>query len=322
MATNPINVASYSSSTYYFDPLLADECISMSAQLSSGQGVLKRGQVLCGWAVGTARNVALSTAGTAPTVCAILAQDIDTGSGGPVIGLVYVQGKFLVTGLTASANGMEVDSASLWNVGIYVLTVQQRSGLLIPWRSWPATPGVPLPQTLPPKEAREANKELVDSIRAAVEAQTGVLQPETPVRAGRPQDPAWAVAAFGERDPTNEQGARDQTAEESNSLRLQQRQAIDELTARHQKELGDLNRKLHEERAQSDKQAEDSLRQARQADAAKQPQPPGPPLFQRPLHEATPSPEHSRPLHEGTASPEHPPHANHAPKEPPPTPKK
>ena len=84
-ATFPTSVASFRSDTYNFDPLLADETITISAQLSSGQGVLKRGQVLCGWAVGTARNVALSTAGAAGTVCAILAQDIDTGTGGPVL---------------------------------------------------------------------------------------------------------------------------------------------------------------------------------------------------------------------------------------------
>ena len=150
MATNPISVASFRSDTFNFDPLLAGECLSQSAQLSSGQGILKRGQILCGWAVGTARNVALSTAGTAPTVCAILAQDTDTGAGGPVTTVVYTQGKFLVTALIASANGLEVDSAALLNVGIYVLTVEQRSGKLIPWSALPATPGLPLPQDAPP----------------------------------------------------------------------------------------------------------------------------------------------------------------------------
>ena len=154
----PASVASFSSATFQFDPLLAGEPLSQSAQLSSGQGILKRGQVLCGWAVGTARNVALSTAGTAGTVCAILAQDIDTGAGGPVTGLVYTQGKFLVTGLIASANGLEVDSAELWNVGIYILTVEQRSGKLIPWGSFPATPGVPLPQETLDREGKLAGK--------------------------------------------------------------------------------------------------------------------------------------------------------------------
>ena len=86
--------------------------------------------MLCGWTAGAARSVALSTTGSA---CAILAQDIDTGAGGPVTGIVYVQGKFLVTAITASGNGMELDAAELWNVGVYLMTVEQRSGMLIPW---------------------------------------------------------------------------------------------------------------------------------------------------------------------------------------------
>lgn len=153
-ATFPISTATFRSDTYNFDPLVAGETISMSALLSSGQGVLKRGQVLCGWAAGTARNVALSTTGSA---CAILAQDIDTGTGAAVTAVVYVQGKFLVTAMIASGNGMELDSAELWNVGVYVMTVEQRSGLLIPWRSLPATPGVPLPQSIDPAAAPPDN---------------------------------------------------------------------------------------------------------------------------------------------------------------------
>lgn len=147
MATNPstfpISQASFVSNTFTFDPLLAGECLSQSALISPGQGTLKRGQVLCGWDPGTARNLALSTTGTA---CAILAQDIDTGTGAPVMGVVYTQGKFLVTALIASGNGLELDAAELWATGMYVMTVEQRSGLLIPWSSFPATPGVPLPQ--------------------------------------------------------------------------------------------------------------------------------------------------------------------------------
>ena len=141
-SVNPISTASFSSSSFVYDPLLADECLSMSAQLSSGQGVLQRGQVLCGWAAGTARTVALSTTGNA---CAILAATIDTGTGGPVTALIYTQGKFLAPALIASGNGLELDAAELWNVGIYVVTAQQQSGKLVPWSNLPTTPGVPMP---------------------------------------------------------------------------------------------------------------------------------------------------------------------------------
>ncbi len=261
--TFPSSVASFSSNTYNFDPLLADECISISAQLSSGQGILKRGQVLCGWAVGTARNVALSTAGTAGTVCAILAMDTDTGSGGPVTTVVYVQGKFLVTGLIASSNGLEIDSAELWNVGMYVLTVQQRSGLLVPWRSFPATPGVPLPGILTPEEARKANRDQVEMIRAAIDAALppgDLSEPELPRGF---QDPAWAQAAFGDREQTKEEAAREKALEAAADLRAKQHKSLLELEAKHAKELADLHHKLHEERGQHTKQSEDAIRQAR-----------------------------------------------------------
>ena len=145
-STFPASVASFTTNTFDFDPLVAGETISISAQLSSGQGILHRGQVLCGWTAGTARSVALSTTGSA---CAILAQDIDTGTGAAVTAIVYVQGKFLVTAITASGNGMELDAAELWNVGVYLMTVEQRSGLLIPWTQLPATPSQPLPQVGP-----------------------------------------------------------------------------------------------------------------------------------------------------------------------------
>jgi hypothetical protein len=264
-ATFPNSVASFRSDTYNFDPLLADECISISAQLSSGQGILKRGQVLCGWAVGTARNVALSTAGVAGSVCAILAQDIDTGSGSAVTGIVYVQGKFLVTGLIASSNGLEIDSAELWNVGMYVLTVQQRSGLLVPWRSFPATPSVPLPQVLSPEDARKANREQVEAIRAAIDANNAQALPDEPPLARGSQDPAWFTAEFGERDLNKEEAAREKISQSGNDLRLRQHKDLSDLEAKHAKELADLNRKLHDERGQHAKQSDESLKQARQS---------------------------------------------------------
>jgi hypothetical protein len=260
--TFPKSVASFTSNTFDFDPLVAGETISISAQLSSGQGVLQRGQVLCGWAPGTARNVALSTTGSA---CAILAQDIDTGTAGAVTALVYVQGKFLVTAMIASGNGMELDSAELWNVGVYVMTVEQRSGLLVPWRSFPATPGVPLPQQLPLAAAKEAIKDGVDAIRAADSARPfqGDTIPGTPTAGGLRT--AWDVAAFGESEPTPLQKAREDAAAQGSELSEAQRAEMAELTARQAKEAGDLARKQQEERANYLAHTRESL------DAAKEP---------------------------------------------------
>jgi len=81
------------------------------------------------------------------TARVILAQDIDTGTGGNVTGLVYTQGKFLDTAMTFSTNGAASDVAQLWNVGVYVVSVEQRSGILVPIKDLPGTGG-PLPQSL------------------------------------------------------------------------------------------------------------------------------------------------------------------------------
>lgn len=142
-ASKSVNsTASFASDPFYFDPLLAGECISESHLIAASLGVLTRGTVLLGTAAGTP----MGTLGTASgTSRAILAQDIDTGTGGPVTALVYTQGKFLDTAMTFSVNGASVDVAELWNVGIYVMSVEQRSGKLVPIMSLPGTSG-PLPQ--------------------------------------------------------------------------------------------------------------------------------------------------------------------------------
>ena len=156
-----------------------------------------------------------------------------------------------------------------------MLTVEQRSGLLVPWRSFPATPGVPLPQNLSPAEARKANQEQVDAIRAAIDAGNPDLPPEPPILA-KGQDPAWAQVAFGERDPTREEAAREKIAQSGNDLRLRQHKDLSELEAKHAKELGDLHRRLHEERGQHTKQSEDHMKQARQGNGGTHPQVPPP----------------------------------------------
>ncbi len=298
--TFPSSVASFATNTYNFDPLLADECLSMSAQLSSGQGILKRGQVLCGWTPGTARNVALSTTGSA---CAILAQDIDTGSAGAVMGLIYTQGKFLVTGMIASGNGMELDSSELWNIGIYVLTVEQRSGLLVPWRSLPATPGVPLPQSLSPEKAKTAIQEEVDAIRAAIDQLPVEIAPLPAAH----NDPAWAIAAFGEKESSAAREAYDDAATKTLDIQARQHKALDDLMAKHRGELYVLNKKLREERdavvreAQAKRAEEDAARAKEDAARAK------------PLHDYTNPPLHSHPQGMGPTKP-------HAPDPPHPAP--
>jgi hypothetical protein len=143
------STASFASDAFNFDPLLAGECISESHLIASGLGVLKRGTVLLDGAAGTPIGTLTTAAGTARC---ILADDIDTGSGGPVTALVYTQGKFLDTAMTFSTNGAATDVAQLWNVGVYVLSVLQRSGDLVPIRSLPGTPG-PLPQEIHPEAA-------------------------------------------------------------------------------------------------------------------------------------------------------------------------
>jgi hypothetical protein len=256
-------VASFSSNTYNFDPLLADECLSKSGKIGPGQGILKRGTVLGGVAAGSApTGVTPFVYGNSPACC-ILAQDIDTGTGAAVTGLVYTQGKFLDTGMIFSANGAATDVAQLWNVGIYVLTVEQRSGLLVPLMNLPTTGAGPLPQQLTPEEARKASKDQVEAIRAAIDA---ALPPGAPFEPDLPrnfQDPAWAVAAFGDREQSKEEAARDKAAESALDLRQKQLKSLSEVEAKHARELADLHHRLHEERAQHAKQTEESIRQAK-----------------------------------------------------------
>jgi hypothetical protein len=157
-AANPglLSTASFRSDTYNFDPLVASEIspISQSAKIAPSLGVLKRGTVLYGPAVGTpiTGSTNLTTVTSSGAARAILAQDIDTGAGAAVTGLVYTQGRFLDTAMTFSAAGAASDVANLADIGIYVLTVEQRSGLLVPMTGLPVVGG-PLPQTAEEVEA-------------------------------------------------------------------------------------------------------------------------------------------------------------------------
>jgi hypothetical protein len=136
------SIASFSQDVFTFDPLLAGECISESHLIAASLGVLKRGTVLLGAAAGSVMGTLTTASGTAR---AILAQDIDTGTGSAVTALVYTQGKFLDTAMIFSTNGAASDVAQLWNIGCYTLSVEQRSGKLVPIMSLPGTGGA-LPQ--------------------------------------------------------------------------------------------------------------------------------------------------------------------------------
>ena len=155
---NPINTASFRSDTFTYDPLLASECISQSANIAGSLGVLKRGTVLFGPAVGTpitTSTLLTTTFSTGLAPRGILAQDIDT-TAGQVTGLIYTQGKFLDTAMTFSSQGAASDAANLADIGIYVMTVEQRSGKLVPMMSLPVTGG-PLPLEASPEPAAEAS---------------------------------------------------------------------------------------------------------------------------------------------------------------------
>ena len=273
MATTPINVASFRSDTFSSDPLLASECISEGVKIAGGLGLLKRGTVLFGPLVGLpiTTGTPLTTVPTGAAARAIVAQDVDTSSG-QVAGLVYTQGKFLDTGMIFSSAGAASDAAQLWQFGIYVLTVLQVSGKLVPMVSLPATGG-PLPASMTIEEAKKANQEQVDAIRAAIDAYRPDL-PEEPPPLGRAQDPAWALAAFGDRELTKEETAREKAAEAAGDLHAKHHKLVDDLNAKHAKELADLHRKLGEERGSHRKQSEDSIKQARQGNGAPQKPPP------------------------------------------------
>jgi hypothetical protein len=268
--TFPISKASFISNTFTFDPLYASDTISQSANIAGGLNavgaVLPRGTVLCGPAAGTPVTTAtiLTTVVTGAFARFILAQDIDT-SAGQITGLVYSQGKFLDTAMTFTSQGAALDAAQLWEFGIYVMTVEQRSGLLVPMMKLPTTGG-PLPQQLSPKAAAETLKEDAAAIKAASFA-TPPGEPPAPVGYG-PKEPAWAVAAFGPREPTPVEAAKEKTAEEASDLWEKQHQTLTELQAKQNAEIAELLKKHNAERTRIEEAGADAVNQARQAENA------------------------------------------------------
>lgn len=246
--TRPISTAMFWSNLYTFDPLYASETISQSANIAGGLNAagtpLPRGTVLYGPALNApiTTTTLLTTATGAGNARCILAVDTDT-SGGQVTTLVYTQGKFLDTAMTFTAAGAASDCASLWDYGVYVLTVEGRSGQLIPMMKLPTTGG-PIPNTLSAKDAAKTTEEEVKAIKAAIAA----FQPAPLTSPPTQREPAWAIAAFGESKPTPEQAAQLKTAEEAEELAAKQKKALDDLQAKQAKEMAELAKKQAEER--------------------------------------------------------------------------
>lgn len=246
--TRPISTAMFWSNSYTFDPLLAGECLSQSANIAGGLNAagspLLRGTVLYGPAGSAPITTAtlLTTATGAGNARCILAADLDT-SGGQVTGLVYTQGKFLDTAMTFTAAGAASDAASLWDYGVYVMTVEGRSGQLIPMMKLPTTGG-PIPNSLGPKEAAKALLEEVAAIKNADNGPAKLSYPPPPQA-----EPAWAIAAFGAAKPTPEQLAAEKTAIAAEELAQRQQETLDKLQAEQTKVMSEVLKRQAEERA-------------------------------------------------------------------------
>jgi hypothetical protein len=270
------NTASFYSDTYTYDPLYADATVAQSANIAGGLGALKRGTVLFGPLSGTPITVTtlLTTVATGAIQRCILAQDIDT-TGGQVTGVVYTQGKFLDTAMTFTSLGAASDCAQLWDFGIYVLTVEQRSGILVPMMKLPTTGG-PLPQSLSAKDSIQATKDEVAAIQAAMAAYQPPGTVPTPPPAGI-KTPAWALAQFGTPTPTQTQQVEAQVAEKADTLAQEQQQQMDQLNQQYTQQMSALLQKQAQERQQLAQQADAAKTQAQQADAASQTQTTKPP---------------------------------------------
>jgi hypothetical protein len=115
----PDGLASFSTSSYTYDELVAGETITTSGVILTGQGVLIRGTIM--GKDGTTGK--WSRAVTPPA--GILVHDIDT-TAGDVTGIVHVQGKYKdnVVVLPAGKTMAETRTA-LWDSGVYLLDVQE-----------------------------------------------------------------------------------------------------------------------------------------------------------------------------------------------------
>jgi hypothetical protein len=229
----------------------------------------------------------LTTASGGSARC-ILAQDTDTTTGA-VIGLVYTQGKFLNTAMVFSSQGAQLDCAQLWQFGVYVLTVLQRSGLLVPMMNLPTTGGA-MPANLSADQLAKASEREVDAIRSAIEAYrpAGVAYQPPPPRA---VEAPWAIAAFGEPTLTPEQEAKQDAAEKAGELADQQQKALQELQAKQAKELGDLFKQQQAERTKQSEEAQEAIQAAREKQSPPRPVPPSTPTSPPQTPPAPPAPK-------------------------------
>jgi hypothetical protein len=112
-------LASFSTTSYAYDELVAGETVSTSGVVTAGQGVLLRGTVM-----GKDAATGKWARATAPPA-GILAHDIDT-TPGDVTGVVYVQGKFKDNVVILPAATTLADTRkALWDTGVYLLDVQE-----------------------------------------------------------------------------------------------------------------------------------------------------------------------------------------------------
>jgi hypothetical protein len=194
----PISTASFRSDVFSYDPLYASETISRSGTLTGfpANSLVARGTVLFGSAPGVPQTGPYSYSGS--DARAILAADVTMPAAGNANCLVYIQGKFLESGMTFSAAGAASDAASLWTFGIYVLDVMDRTGLMVP---------LPLDNLVqqegPPQMDEESRKKAIAAEIAAIRA-AGPQPPPTRADAAPryrhhpegPPMPAWATVAF------------------------------------------------------------------------------------------------------------------------------
>ena len=191
-AANPrvTSTASFQTDVFTYDPLYASETISRSAQISgfAANSTVYRGTVLFGAAPGTPQTAAYTNTGT--NARAILATTVTMPASGPANVVVYVQGKFLESGMTFSANGPNADAAQLWQFGVYVLSVMDRTGLLLPVAAAAQEAG-------PPHMTDEARKKALQDEIAAIKAAEPVAPAvNAPAKHEPAPQPAWAEVAF------------------------------------------------------------------------------------------------------------------------------
>ena len=110
-------LASFSSTGYTYDELVAGETVSVSGIVLTGQGVMLRGQIL-------GKNGASGKYTKADSATAILAHDVDT-TAGDVTAVLYVQGKFKDNAVIVGAQALPAAKAALHDLGVYLLDVQE-----------------------------------------------------------------------------------------------------------------------------------------------------------------------------------------------------